>query len=60
MRQLAEIFLEAQGQDVEEPNETAQQSLAMLEQLAKGQGSGEITIFFNRVCDIAGEAELIF
>lgn len=44
---LAEIFFKAQGQDMVKPNETAQQSLAMLEQLAKGQGSGEITVFFE-------------
>ncbi len=47
VRQLAEIFLEAQSQNPETPNKTAQQSLAMLENLARGQGSGELTIFFD-------------
>jgi outer membrane protein OmpA-like peptidoglycan-associated protein len=47
VRQLAEIFLEAQSQNTQQPNRTAQQSLAMLEDLARGQGSGEITIFFE-------------
>ncbi len=47
VRKLAEIFLEAQSQNTQQPNMTAQQSLAMLEDLARGQGSGEITIFFE-------------
>ncbi len=47
VRQLAEIFLEAQSENPETPNETAQQSLSMLESLARGQGSGEITLFYD-------------
>lgn len=51
---LAEIFVNAHNESMrelqamrEENRQTAQQSLRMLEELSKRQGSGEITIFFN-------------
>ncbi len=51
---LAEIFVKSHNESMkaikatqEANRQTAQQSLRMLEDLSKRQGSGEITIFFN-------------